>query len=254
MTVRHDLRLALELADVADAVTMGRYLASDLQVETKPDMTPVSEADRAAEQAIRDHLATTRPDDGVLGEEFGHTEGNGRTWILDPIDATKNYVRGLPIWGSLIALEDDGEVTVGVVSSPALGHRWWAAKGEGSWCNARRLQVSSISRIEDAQLSYNSLVEFEEQGLGEQGLALSKRCWRTRGLGDFWSFMLIAEGAVDIAVEPIAAVWDLAPLGIIVEEAGGRFTDLAGDRRIDGGNAVATNGPLHDAVLEAMQT
>lgn len=253
MSVRSDLRLALELADIADRIAMGRYLAADLVVETKPDMTPVSEADRAAEAAIRDHLAEVRPGDGILGEEFGHTERGDRTWILDPIDATKNYVRGFPVWGSLIALQERGEITVGVVSAPALGQRWWAGRGEGSWCNSRRLQVSSVAQMEDAQLSFNSITEFEDQGLGKQGLELSRRCWRTRGLGDFWSFMLVAEGAVDIAVEPIAAIWDLAPLGVIVEEAGGRFTDLSGDRRIDGGNAVATNGLLHDAVLGAMQ-
>ena len=249
MELRHDLRLALELADVADAITMPRFRAADLRVETKPDMTPVSEADRAAEEALRDRLAALRPHDGIVGEEFGASGATQRRWILDPIDGTMNYVRCIPVWGTLIALQVDGEIVVGVVSAPAIAHRWWAASGLGAFRNAERITVSAVAELADAQLSYNAWETADRCGLGSQILDLERRCWRTRGFGDFWSHMLVAEGAVDVAVEPVAAVWDLAPLKIVVEEAGGRFTALDGRSCIDGGNAVATNGRLHDEVL-----
>ena len=223
----------------------------DLAVTTKPDLTPVSDADRAAEQAIRERLAEARPGDAVIGEEFGLTPGAGigRRWVLDPIDGTKNYVRGIPVWGALIALERDGEPAIGVVSAPALGRRWWAARGQGAFANGEPIHVSAVAGLGDAQLSYDSMVGFEHHGLGEVALDLARRCWRSRGLGDFWSHVLVAEGAVDVAVEPEVAVWDVAPLLVIVEEAGGRFTDLAGARRVDGGSAVSTNGLLHDEVV-----
>jgi histidinol-phosphatase len=245
-----DLELALELADVADGVTLPRFRAADLVVTTKPDFTPVSDADRAAEEAIRECLATDRPDDGILGEEFGATPGeSGRRWVLDPLDGTKNYVRGIPVWGSLLALEQDGVPVVGVVSAPALGRRWWAARGEGAWADGRRIRVSGVNQLVDAQLSYDSLTGFEPRGLLDGVLELERSCWRARGFGDFWSHVLVAEGAVDVALEPEVEQWDVAPLLVIVEEAGGRFTDLAGRRRADGGSALSTNGPLHDQVL-----
>lgn len=248
-----DLRIALEAADAADAATMQRFRATDLTVEHKADLTPVSEADRSAEMAIRAHLGKSLPGDAVLGEEYGASGSpGGRRWIIDPIDATVNYVRGVPVWATLIALEDAAGIAVGVVSAPALGARWWAGRGLGAWCGGRRIHVSDVGRIEDAHLSINSIVTHEQHGRGAQVMALSRRCARTRGFGDFWSFMLLAEGAVDVVVEPIAAVWDLAPLLVIVEEAGGRFTDIIGERTIAGGNAVASNGRLHEAVLAAM--
>jgi histidinol-phosphatase len=253
MNLRRELRLALELADTADAVTVQHFRSTDLRVETKPDMTPVSEADRAAEEAIRGRLVDERPDHGILGEEFGDAGDSGRRWIIDPIDGTKNYVRGIPVWGTLLALEDQGEIVVGVVSAPAIGHRWWAARGQGAYRNAEPISVSAIKDLGDAQLSYNAHIEAEEQGMGAAMRVLEQRCWRTRGFGDFWSFMLVAEGAVDVAVEPVAAVWDLAPLKIIVEEAGGKFTALDGRAVVDGGNAVATNGLLHDAVRSLLR-
>jgi len=249
MDLRHDLRLALEAADLADAVTTARFRAADLVVETKPDTTPVSEADRAAEQVIRNHLATHRPGDAIHGEEFGTTGESERRWILDPIDGTMNYVRGIPVWGTLIALEISGRVDVGVVSAPAIAHRWWAARGLGAWRNAEPIRVSAVADLGDAQLSYNALTTFEGVGYGEQALTLARRCWRTRGYGDFWSHVMVAEGAVDVSVEPIAALWDLAPLQVIVEEAGGRFTGFDGTAGPDRGNAVASNGLLHDEVL-----
>ncbi|MFN2504898.1 MAG: histidinol-phosphatase [Acidimicrobiales bacterium] len=248
--MKADLELALELADLADAITLPRFRATDLRVTTKPDLTPVSDADRAAEEALRKRLTAARPDDAVLGEEFGESAGHGgRRWVLDPLDGTKNYVRGIPVWGSLIALEQDGVPTVGVVSAPALGRRWWAARGEGAFADGQRIRVSGVADLADAQLSYDGFVDFERHGLGPAALALERRCWRSRGFGDFWSHVLVAEGAVDVALEPVVEHWDVAPLWVIVEEAGGRFTDVTGRRRADGRSAVSTNGLLHDEVL-----
>jgi histidinol-phosphatase len=240
-----DLALALDLADLADAITIERYRASDLKVETKPDLTPVTEADRAAERVIRERLARDRPDDAIVGEEFGETSKAARRWIIDPIDGTKNYVRGIPVWATLIALP--GEAAV--VSAPALRRRWWAARGKGAFADGRRIHVSSVTRLEDAQLSFSDLKDWEELGRLDALLELARRCWRTRAFGDFWSYMLVAEGAVDVACEPVVELWDLAAPQLIVEEAGGRFTDLSGAPRADGGSAIGTNGLLHEAAI-----
>ena len=257
-----DLELALALADLADGITVPRFRAADLVVSTKPDLTPVSDADRAAEAAIRKRLEDERPDDGVLGEEFGMSGpgdgagegGSGRRWVLDPLDGTKNFVRGIPVWGSLIALEEDGVAVVGVVSAPALGRRWWAARGHGAYADGSRIRVSAVSDLGDAQLSTDSIVEFDAYGLSDVALTLERRCWRSRGLGDFWSHTLVAEGAVDVALEPAVEHWDVAPLLVLVEEAGGRFSDLSGQRRPDGGSILTTNGLLHDEVLSILGT
>ncbi len=243
-----DLRLALSLADAADAITMHHFQSSTLAVRTKSDRTPVSEADEAVERMIRERLASERPYDGILGEEFGVQAGNGRRWIIDPIDATKNYVRGIPVFATLIALEG----TVGVISAPAFGRRWWASRGDGAFCNGRAIHVSEIAEISGAQLCYDDVPGFERFGLGARFLDLARRCARTRGFGDFWSHMLVAEGAAEIAVEPEVAHWDMAAVQVIVEEAGGRFTNLAGANRADGGSGLSTNGLLHGAVLEAL--
>ncbi len=254
-----DLKLALELADAADAITLERFRAADLSVETKPDMTPVTEADRAAEQAIRDGLARSRPGDAVVGEEYGGSGtagGPARRWIIDPIDGTKGYVRGIPVWATLLALEDRGSLTVGVVSAPALHRRWWAAHGEGAFTDDglgpwRQINVSAVARLEDAHLSFAGFSGWEEAGRLEQLLELCRRTWRTRAFGDMLSYMLVAEGGVDVAGLDLGVeLWDLAAPQIIVEEAGGRFTDLRGEPRADGGSGLATNGLLHDAVLE----
>jgi histidinol-phosphatase len=252
-----DLELALQLADVADAITLARFRAEDLVVETKPDLTPVSEADRAVERALRDRLAELRPEDQVFGEEYGgdRTAAPGaRRWIVDPIDGTKSYVRGVPAWATLLALEQDGEVAAGVVSAPALGRRWWAARGEGAvgrdqvgGAELRGLRVSGIRDLADAQLCFGGLEEWRDSGRLEALVELAGRCWRTRGYGDFWSYMLVAEGAVEIGLDPQVSLWDLAAPKIIVEEAGGRFTDLAGTATADGGSAIATNGLIHEA-------
>ncbi len=249
-----DLELALELADEADALTLARFRARDLRVETKPDLTPVSEADRAVEERLRRHLARARPDHGVLGEEMGDHLGaeTGWRWVIDPIDGTKNYVRGVPVWATLIALQDERRTVLGVVSAPALGRRWWAARGEGAFADGEPIRVSAVADLADASLSYASLSAWEASGRGDAFLALSRRFWRTRAYGDFWSHVLVAEGSVDVAAEPEVTLWDLAALQVIVEEAGGRFTDLAGRATAAGGSAVSSNGRLHDEVLAAL--
>jgi len=222
-------------------------------VETKPDTTPVTEADRAVEEMLRARLAAARPDDAILGEELG-TVGHGRRrWIVDPIDGTQGYARGIPVWATLLALVEDDVVVAGVVSAPALGARWWAARGGGAWRDGTRVAVSRVARLEDAHLAYSSYPWFEREGIGDEFLDLARRCWRTRGFGDFWSHMLVADGSVDVAVEVGGlAPWDLAALQVVVEEAGGRFTDLAGVAHFDGGNAVSSNGLLHDEVLRSL--
>ena len=225
-----------------------RFRALDLRVEAKPDLTPVTDADHAAEESLRNVLRRARPRDAVLGEEFGRAGTGPRCWVIDPIDATKNYVRGVPVWATLIGLMDGDEVMVGVVSAPALGRRWWAARDGGAWTGrsltkATRCRVSAVAKLEDASLSYSSLSGWEEQGRLRGFLDLARRVWRTRAYGDFWSHMLVAEGAVDISAEPEVSLWDLAALQVIVEEAGGTFTDLAGRPTPDGGSAVCHQRP-----------
>lgn len=254
-----DLRLAHVLADAVDQLTMSRFRAQDLAVDTKPDLTPVTDADRAAEQLIRAQLSRARSRDQVIGEEFGSVGESARQWVIDPIDGTKNFVRGVPVWGTLIGLIEDGEVVAGVVSAPALSRRWWAAKGTGAYTGPRissatSIHVSQVDTLEDASLSYSSLDGWAERGMLREWLNFMQQMWRTRAYGDFWSYMLLAEGAVDIAAEPELNLYDMAALVPIVTEAGGRFTSLAGEDGPFGGNAVATNGRLHDLVLEALAT
>lgn len=238
-----DLDFALALADEADALSLPRFRAVDLQVETKADLTPVTDADRAVERALRERIARERPVEAVLGEEEGD-EGGPTRWILDPIDGTKNFSRGIPVWATLIALERDGVVVCGVASAPALGHRWWAARGEGAHRDGERLAVSRIARLEDATVS------FSRSGLRDpRTIELALAAWHAQPFSDFWAHLLVAEGGVDVAAEHEMNTWDNAVLQVIVEEAGGRFTDLAGNQRIDGGSAVSTNGLLHDEVL-----
>jgi histidinol-phosphatase len=255
--VPDDLALALELADLADSLTVSRYRADDLVVETKPDLTPVTESDRGVERAIRTHLASVRAEDAVLGEEFGaqSARGNGRRWIVDPIDGTKNYVRGIPVWATLLALESGQQLVTGVVSAPALGRRWWASRGGGAFVEEgagqppRALRASRVGELGDAQLCFSGLGGWDRSVGLDALLALARACWRTRGFGDFWGYMLVAEGAAEICCEPEVSLWDLAAPKLIVEEAGGRFTDLGGVPTADGGDALATNGLLHEAAL-----
>jgi histidinol-phosphatase len=249
-----DLRLAHLLADDADSLALARFRALDLHVMSKPDLTPVTDADEAVEEAIRRTLRKARSRDAVTGEEQGTSGHSQRRWVVDPIDGTKNFVRGVPVWATLISLVVDDEVVLGVVSAPALQRRWWASAGQGAWTGkslmkATQCRVSDVRRLEDASFSYSSLSGWEDRGLGEDLLALMRRVWRTRAYGDFWSYMLLAEGAVDVAAEPELEVYDMAALDIIVREAGGRFSSLDGREGPWGGNALATNGHLHDAAL-----
>ncbi|THG28796.1 inositol monophosphatase family protein [Naasia lichenicola] len=243
---------------MAHVISVDRFRALDLKIETKPDRTPVTDADRAVEQALRAALRESRPHDRILGEEYGGTREPGRQWILDPIDGTANFLRGVPVWGTLIALAVDGMPVVGVVSAPALGRRWWAARGEGAWtvdspgADARRIRASGVQTLADASVSYNSLKGWMEWGRGPQLLSLAEQVWRTRGYGEFWSYMMVAEGTVDIAGEPEMQPYDNAALIPIVEEAGGRFSSFDGVAGPWEGTALATNGLLHDATVSAI--
>ena len=249
MDAAADLDYALSLADDADALTMQRYRALDLQIESKADLTPVTEADRATEQALRERIARERGE-AVAGEEYGVAESDVRWW-LDPIDGTKQYARGLPIWATLIALEREGEVTASVASAPALGHRWWASRGAGAFADGSAIRVSGIRRIEDATFCYTSARSFARLGLGEPFLELAARAWVERGFGDFWMHMLVAEGAADVAVDAALERWDVAAVQLIVEEAGGCFSALDGTPHTPGAPALSTNGALHDTIVGA---
>jgi histidinol-phosphatase len=272
--LQDDLALAHALADLADAISLDRYQAQDLVVTTKPDNTPVTDADRAVETAIREALATHRNTDGLVGEEFGSDKGtSGRYWVIDPIDGTKNFMRGVPTWATLIALvqvDSSGveEVVVGIASAPALARRWSAAKGHGAFVrfnsgsaddlsedfdsvsNEKKISVSKVAKLTDASISYSDFVGWGDRLEPFQKMLAS--AWRTRGIGDFWSHMLVAEGAVDVAIEPSLAVWDMAALDIIVREAGGAFTNTAGQSGPFGGSGVSTNGVLHNAVINGL--
>ncbi|WP_305092107.1 histidinol-phosphatase [Prescottella sp. R16] len=254
-----DLELALRLADAADTITRDRFGALDLRVDAKPDLTPVSDADLAVEEALRAMLGAERPADAVLGEEFGgDATFTGRQWVIDPIDGTKNFVRGVPVWASLIALLEDGVPVVGVVSAPALNRRWWASAGAGAWAaydggEARKLSVSAVGELASSSLAFSSLSGWKDRGIREQFVDLTDDVWRIRGYGDFFSYCLLAEGTLEIAAEPEVSLWDLAPLDVLVREAGGRFTSLDGVAGPHGGSAVATNGLLHDEVLARLR-
>ncbi len=253
-----DLRLALRIADAADAITTARFRAADLVVTDKPDLTPVSDADLAVEHAARKLLADQRPTDAVLGEELGGpTSSPGRCWVLDPIDGTKSFVRGVPVWATLISLLVDDVPVLGVVSAPALGRRWWASAGAGAWLGVgeaepRRLGVSAVAELSGASLGFSSLSGWRGRELREEFLDLTDAVWRVRGYGDFFSYCLLAEGAIDVAAEPEVSLWDLAALDVLVREAGGTFTGLDGTAGPATGSAVATNGLLHTAVLAAL--
>ena len=255
-----DLKLAQELADIADKISLARFRASDLVITSKPDLTPVSDADQKIEELIRAHLAKHSPQDGVLGEEFAEkVSTNKRQWILDPIDGTKNFIRGVPIWATLIALRIDGEITATVVSAPAINRRWYASKGEGAYLieeilgtkQIRKITVSKVSKLSDASFAFADIVKKENwEDQYENFLRLSNDVWRSRGFGDFWGHMLVAEGAVDFTIEPKLALWDMAALYLVVKEAGGSFTNLAGADGVMGPGAISSNGLLHKQLLE----
>jgi histidinol-phosphatase len=241
-----DLGFALSLADAADEVTLSRFGALDLHVETKPDLTPVSEADRGAEELIRQRVAAERAGESVFGEEYGDGGGDVR-WIVDPIDGTRSYVRGIPVWATLLALEVEGSFEVAVVSAPALGRRWWATRGGGAFADGTRLNVSGVAAIEDATVSCTTPAELPA-GWSE----IARRAWATRGWGDFWQHCLIAEGALDLAAETGLQLWDYAAVALLVEEAGGRCTSFAGGPLRPGETTLSSNGLLHDEAVRLL--
>ncbi len=249
-----DLELALQALELADRITLSAFRRPSLAVETKADLSPVTEADRATEVAIRELIARERPGDAVLGEEMGSTGSGARRWFIDPIDGTVNFVRGIPVWATLLGLEVDGSMQLGAVSAPALGRRWWAERGEGAFAaapqgRAERVHVSSVAALSGSGISSASIADFPEP---ERVVELAQKVKRDRGFGDFWSHMLVAEGACEVGLDPVVSVWDIAPLQVIVEEAGGKFTDFAGTRRLDGGSALSSNGLVHDDVIAAL--
>ena len=249
-----DLELALRLADAADVVALARFRALDLKVETKPDRSPVTDADKATEAAIKDILNTERPADGIIGEEFGNSGSVDRKWIIDPIDGTANYLRGVPVWATLIALSIDQKPVLSVVSAPALGRRWWAAPGVGAWTkdldgSVRALAVSGISDLEHASLSYNNLQLWDSFGFMEPLMKMSRQVWRTRAYGDFLSYMYLAEGSLDIVAEHDLKIYDIAALVPIVELAGGEFSAIDGPLTEDSSSVLATNSKLHQVSL-----
>ncbi len=252
-----DLELALALADAADEISLARFKALDLAVETKPDRTPVTDADRSVETKIRELVSQLAPSDYVIGEEFENSGSGNRAWIVDPIDGTANFLRGLPIWATLIALRVDLVLTASVVSAPALGRRWWASKGEGAFTknvdgSVRQIKVSSVSQLADSYISYNSIQQWQRIGKAKNIEKLSEQVWRIRAFGDFLSYMYVAEGAIDAASEPDLKIYDIAALVPIVEEAGGRFTDLSGELTPDSSTVLATNGLIHEAIRAAL--
>jgi len=243
VTIVDDLAFAHALADTADALTTARFRALDLRVETKPDLSPVSEADRAAEEAIRDQIGSSGRGEGVLGEEFGD-DGTDVKWIVDPIDGTTNYVRGVPVWATLLALQRESEVVLSLVSAPALGRRWWARRGGGAFAAGEPCRVSAVAALEDAAISTTSARRMPP-GWSE----IVQRAWSNRGLGDFWQHCLVAEGSLDVACDSVMKLWDYAPVQLLVEEAGGRCTTYSGGEPAVDGSFVATNGVLHDEVV-----
>lgn len=254
-----DLALAMSIADEVDALTLSHFTTADFTVEIKDDETPVTAVDRDAEALIRSRLAEALPEDSFRGEESGASGDTARQWVVDPIDGTKNFIRGVPVWGTLIALIDGDQPVVGVVSAPALGRRWFAAHGDGAWRgadleDAQALMVSPRTELNESTLSYSSLSGWDERGMWPQFLGLTKAMWRTRAFGDFWSYMMVAEGVVEVACEPELSLWDMAALVPIVTEAGGQFTALDGTPGPFGADAVATNGAVHAAVLDYVGT
>jgi len=252
-----DLELALALADAADEISLARFKSLDLKIETKPDRTPVTDADRSVEKKIRELIQQLAPADVVIGEEFENTGSGNRAWIVDPIDGTANFLRGLPIWATLIALRVGSEITTSVVSAPALGRRWWATKGEGAFTkdvdgSVRQISVSKVSDLADSYVSYNSIQQWQRIGKEKNIEALSEKVWRIRAFGDFLSYMYVAEGAIDAASEPDLKIYDIAALVPIVREAGGRFTDLAGELTAESSTVLASNGLIHEAIRAAL--
>jgi histidinol-phosphatase len=242
-----------ELADRADSISTRYFRAEELRVDRKADASPVTQADLEVEEAIRDLVRARHPELGVLGEEHGDDRGGGETrLVVDPIDATANFARGIPVFATLLAIEHAGEVVAGMVSAPELHTRWHAARGHGAWCGDRRMRVSTIDALAEAQIFHGSLAGAEAvPGVTDRIPALLTGSRRQRGFGDFWQHLLVADGCGEIAIDPVVMPWDVAPLLVILEEAGGKATTLSGRRDIGGGSLVTSNGLLHAQALAA---
>ncbi len=254
--LRDDLELALRLADAADAQSLPRFDAADLEISTKADNSHVTDADFATERAIRDVLASERPGDGIFGEEFGAQGDSHRQWIIDPIDGTANFLRGVPLWGTMISLAMDGVPHVGVVSMPAFGRRWWASTGEGAWtatdAGPRRIRSSSVASLDEASVSFQSIAQWADAGQLPALLTLAESVWRDRAYGDVYAYMLLAEGRIDMVAEFDVKEYDIAAAVPIVREAGGRMTSFDGVETISARSTLASNGILHDAFLNLL--
>jgi len=252
MTPRHpSVEAALEAARAAGEIAM-KYYRGGFEITMKADRTPVTQADREAEQAITTILRRAFPDHGFLGEEFGEQGPADRRWIIDPIDGTKNFVRGIPVWAVLIGLEEHGEVTTGVVLNPASGECFWARKGEGAFQDGERLRVSEVGRMGEATLLHSGLNLLHATGYWDGFVRLVDVASRTRGFGDYYGYGLLAQGRAEIYAEVDLKPWDIAAVKILVEEAGGRLTDFAGRPTIYGGTVLASNGRLHDEALRLL--
>jgi histidinol-phosphatase len=251
--VTDDLALALELADVADAISMERFRAHDLKIDAKPDLSPVTEADHAIERHARERIGAERPDHAIIGEEFGVVGDRNATWrwVIDPIDGTRSFVRGNETWATLIALQRDGESVVAVASAPAMRLRFSATRGGGSFLNGRQIHVSKIAEISEALITHTAIRGFVITKQADRLVALAGRCWDARGIGNSMSHLAVARGTADIGWTSRANLWDFAALSLIVTEAGGRFTDRSSDDANLGGTGISSNGLLHDLVLEA---
>ena len=242
-----ELQFALDLCEEIDKYTLSSFESRQFDVMTKADLSPVTEIDREAETRIRKLIGKSFPHDSIEGEEHGvETKGNQRNWIIDPIDGTKNFLRGVPIWGTLIALCVDDVPVMGVVSAPSLHRRWWASKGNGAFYNGKQIHVSKVDHLDLAQASFGNMNHFGPAGFEGALDKLNEKIARARGIGDFWSHMLVAEGALECGLDAVVEPYDIAPLKIIVEEAGGRFTSLKGEDTIRGGSAISSNSILHE--------
>jgi histidinol-phosphatase len=249
--MHEEVAAAIAAAKAAGEVAM-RYYRGGFEVTIKPDHTPVTQADREAEQAIKRVLGRAFPNDGFLGEEFGEEGPKDRRWIIDPIDGTRNFIRRIPIWAVLIGLEEAGEVTAGVVFNPASNELLWARKGDGAWSGGERLRVSPCAAMKDAFLLHSDLHLLREAGYWDRFVRLLDAAGRSRGFGDYYGYGLVASGKAEIYLETDLKPWDVAPVKILVEEAGGRLTDFSGTPTIYGGSVLATNGRLHDLALRAL--
>lgn len=248
-----ELQFVLNLCDEIDQYTLSSFEKREFSVMTKADLSPVTEIDQETERRIRTAIEKEFPEDSIEGEEYGiESNQSSRSWIIDPIDGTKNYLRGIPVWGTLIALCVDGQPVLGVVSAPSLHRRWWASKGNGAYVNSKKITVSKIDELSMVEASYGNIIQFKNAGLPGALDRMVESFGRVRALGDFWSHMLVAEGVMECGIDPVCEAWDVGPIKIIVEEAGGTFTSIKGEDTIYGKSGVSSNGILHKQLMDVI--